>query len=57
MKKEIKVSMNLTFEGTEDEFDNLKKALSHHIDWFVDMDGWPEVKSIRKVEATPVEEK
>ena len=46
MKKLINVSMIMTFNGTEDEFEDIKRILDHHIEYLMSLDEYPEIKSV-----------
>ena len=46
MKKLINLSMRMTFNGTEDEFEDIKRILDHHIEYLMSLDEYPEIKSV-----------
>ncbi len=46
MKKIINVSMAITFDGTEDEFIDIKRILDHHIEYLMSLDEYPEIKYV-----------
>lgn len=51
--KEIKLTMNLTIDA--DSLDELK-CLEHHIEGLLDLDNWPEIKSVYGVEVEEIKE-
>lgn len=51
--KEIKLTMNLTIDA--DSLDELKR-LEHHIEELLDLDNWPEIKSVYGVEVEEIKE-
>lgn len=49
--KENKLKMNLTIDA--DSLDELKR-LEHHIEGLLDLDNWPEIKSVYGVEVEEI---
>ena len=43
MAKVFKVTFEMLYEGDEE---SIKKAIDHHIDRFIDLNSWPEIKEI-----------
>lgn len=50
MKKEMKVSMWLTFNGTSDQYEELKRVLDHQIECLLNLDEFPEIKGASNVQ-------
>lgn len=46
MKKLINAAMTMTFNGTEEEFEDIKRILDHHIEYLMSLDEYPEIKSV-----------
>lgn len=46
MKKVINATMTMTFNGTEEEFEDIKRILDHHIEYLMSLDEYPEIKSV-----------
>ena len=46
MKKLINATMTMIFNGTEDEFEDIKRILDHHIEYLMSLDEYPEIESV-----------
>lgn len=54
MKKKIEIELNLDFDGTQEEYEDLKKILDHHIEQLIDLDSFPEITSINNVRSKEI---
>lgn len=52
--KKVNVSMIIEIESKA--FEDLAKSIDHHIENFIDLDGWPEIQSISDVKINEINE-
>lgn len=51
------INIQMSIECNEDDRFEIEKAFMNHIDWLIDLESWPEIKSIFGVRVVEEEER
>lgn len=46
IRKEINTNFNFIINGTEEEYNDFKRVLDHHIEYLLDLDEFPEIEAV-----------
>ena len=46
IRKEINTNFNFIVNGTEEEYNDFKRVLDHHIEYLLDFNEFPEIESV-----------